>query len=113
MAANCQCCLCQPLKASQDMLGERCTERSREHFPKCSQTRPLRLGPSLASATAARRAKAASAARAGGGPQLWRAWATYARQPTLPAALALALLYCTVLSMVRAARARLSCSSCA
>src|ERR1700709_1493380 len=41
--------------------------------------------------------------RAGRGrlQQLVYAWATYARQPTAPAAVALALLYCTVMSMVR------------
>ncbi len=37
----------------------------------------------------------------GGVQSVWRAWATYAAQPTAPAALALALLYCTVMSMAR------------
>ena len=41
-----------------------------------------------------------AAAAKGGGRQL-RSWATYARQPTAPAAVVLALLYCTVMSMVR------------
>ncbi|KAK9837511.1 hypothetical protein WJX81_007687 [Elliptochloris bilobata] len=31
--------------------------------------------------------------------RMWRSWATYAQQPTAPAAAALALLYCTVLSL--------------
>lgn len=40
------------------------------------------------------------AAAAKGAARQLRSWATYARQPTAPAAVALALLYCTVMSMV-------------
>ena len=58
----------------------------------------------MSQALGCRQPKAAAdqeAAAAKGGARQLRSWATYARQPTAPAAVALALLYCTVMSMVR------------